>query len=38
VSGTRRSGGIVDLQHELGFERVSVTAVPAGVKDGDGVG
>jgi ABC-type polysaccharide/polyol phosphate transport system ATPase subunit len=37
LTGTRRSGGIVDLQHEVGFARVSATAIPAGVKDGDGV-
>jgi ABC-type polysaccharide/polyol phosphate transport system ATPase subunit len=38
VAGTRRSGGIVDLPHEVGFERVSTPAVPAGMEDGDGLG
>jgi hypothetical protein len=38
VAGTRRSGGIVDLPHEVGFERVSTRAVPAGVEDADGLG
>jgi ABC-2 type transport system ATP-binding protein len=36
VTGTRRSGGLVDLPHEIDFERVGDAAVPAGVKDGDG--
>jgi ABC-type polysaccharide/polyol phosphate transport system ATPase subunit len=38
VTGTRRSGGLVDLPHEVDFERVSDSAVAAGVKDGDGGG
>jgi ABC-type polysaccharide/polyol phosphate transport system ATPase subunit len=36
VTGTRRSGGLVDLQHEIDFARVGPAAVPAGVEDGDG--
>ena len=36
VTGTRRSGGLVDLQHEIAFERVTDEAVAAGVKDVDG--
>ena len=38
VTGTRRSGGMVDLDHEIGFERVGPAAVPVGMKDDDGVG
>ena len=38
VTGTRRSGGLVDLPHEIDFARVTPPAVPAGAKDGDGGG
>jgi ABC-type polysaccharide/polyol phosphate transport system ATPase subunit len=38
VIGTRRSGGVVDLPHEVDFERLSDPAVTAGVEGGDGGG
>jgi len=36
VTGTRRSGGLVDLHHEIEFGRVTDAPMAAGVKDGDG--
>lgn len=37
VTGTRRSGGLVDLQHEIDFARVGPAVVPAGIEgEGDG--
>jgi ABC-type polysaccharide/polyol phosphate transport system ATPase subunit len=36
VTGQRRSGGLVDLQHEISFERVGASAAPVGVEEHDG--
>jgi ABC-type polysaccharide/polyol phosphate transport system ATPase subunit len=38
VTGQRRSGGLVDLQHEISFERVAASAAPVGVEEHDGGG
>ena len=38
VTGNRRSGGLVDLQHEIGFTRCSARRSPSGAKDADGDG
>jgi ABC-type polysaccharide/polyol phosphate transport system ATPase subunit len=34
VTGTRTSGGMVDLEHEISFQRVTEPAVTVGVDDG----
>ncbi|MEA2195444.1 MAG: type transport system ATP-binding protein [Solirubrobacteraceae bacterium] len=36
VTGSGRSGGMVDLQHEIDFARVDRAAIPSGAKDADG--
>jgi len=36
VTGQRRSGGLVDLQHEIAFERIGASAAPVGVEEHDG--
>jgi len=36
VTGQRRSGGLVDLQHEISFERVGASAAPVGAEEHDG--
>ncbi len=38
VTGNRRSGGMVDLQHQIGFARVARDPIASGAKDGDGDG
>ena len=36
VTGNRRSGGMVDMQHEIGFARVDRAPIRSGAKDVDG--